>query len=73
MLSSKNIDKIKRTYYIETKYNSSQLTKASNNFQLKKILEVLSYGQIIIEMNTGTIENKKVNQFALQFLLGLFV
>lgn len=68
LLSNKNMEKIKQTYFIKSESDSSHLIKATNNFQLKKIIEALNFAQIVVEMSTGRVSNKKVSYR--KFLIG---
>ena len=37
-----------------------KLKKCASDFELKRVLEVVRFGWLIIEMFTGVVENKKV-------------
>ena len=60
LLNNERFERIKRCYYIESESDDMKLKKASTDFEMKRILEVFRFGQLIIEMFTGIIDTKKV-------------
>ncbi len=59
-LIDKEYDKLRKSYFIEAEDDAMKLKKCTNDYELRRVLEMFRFGWLIIEMFTGVIENKKV-------------